>query len=221
MGEIKLREMIKFLCFSLLVLLLLSGCNSNDRNINNDIFQFKDSFVGDNSAVGNIVNQLPGAEQLNGFELKTNEEPYGIILNYDWIESEQEYKDTVAYNVTFLFTLVQNVDWITLNSDIGKYTITKENLQEWYGKELSEVQNEDELRELIQEYLEEENKVNQLLKVSVKWVTSQVIDVAHLTLTLKVNKMPSTQTLLLLFQNFFQSMIFLLKFSKYNLGPSR
>lgn len=213
--------MIKFLCFSLLVLLLLSGCNSNDRNINNDIFQFKDSFVGDNSAVGNIVNQLPGAEQLNGFELKTNEEPYGIILNYDWIESEQEYKDTVAYNVTFLFTLVQNVDWITLNSDIDKYTITKENLQEWYGKELSEVQNEDELRELIQEYLEEENKVNQLLKVSVKWATSQVIDVAHLTLTLKVNKMPSTQTLLLLFQNFFQSMIFLLKFSKYNLGPSR
>ena len=73
--------MIKLLFFSLLVLLLLSGCNSNDRNINNDIFQFKDSFVGDNSAVGNIVNQLPGAEKLNGFELKTNEEPYGIILN--------------------------------------------------------------------------------------------------------------------------------------------
>ena len=50
MGEIKLREMNKLLFFSLLVLLLLSGCNSNDRNINNDIFQFKDSFVGDNSA---------------------------------------------------------------------------------------------------------------------------------------------------------------------------
>ena len=164
MGEIKLREMIKFLFFSLLVLLLLSGCNSNDRNINNDIFQFKDSFVGDNSAVGNIVNQLPGAEKLNGFELKTNEEPYGIILNYDWTESEQEYKDTVVYNVTFLFTLVQNVDWITFNSNIGEYTITKEILHEWYGKELSEVQNEDELRELIQEYLEDENKVNQLLK---------------------------------------------------------
>ena len=41
------------------------------RSINNDIFQFKDSFVGHNSAVGNIVNQLPGAEQSNGFELKT------------------------------------------------------------------------------------------------------------------------------------------------------
>ena len=32
------------------------------------------------------------------------------------------------------------------------------------GKELSEVQNEDELKLLIQEYLEDESKVNQLLK---------------------------------------------------------
>ena len=90
--------------------------------------------------------------------------PSGIFLNYDWTESEQEYKETVIYNVTFLFTLVQNVDWITINSNIGEYTISKEILHEWYGKELSEVQNEVELRELIQEYLEDENKVNQLLQ---------------------------------------------------------
>ena len=141
-------------------MLFLSGCNSNDTN--NNIFQFKDSFVGDNSAVGNIANQLPGAEHLNGFELKTNEEPYGIILNYDWTESEQEYEKSVIHNATFLFTLVQNVDWISFNSNILEHTITKENLQEWYGKELSEVQNEDELRELIQEHLENENKVSQL-----------------------------------------------------------
>lgn len=156
--------MIKFLFFSLLALLLLNGCNSNNSNSHNDIFQFKDSFVGDNSAIGNIANQLLGAEQLNGFELKTTEEPYGIILNYDWTESEQEYKETVIYNAAFLFALVQNVDWITFDSDIGEYTITKETMQDWYGKELSEVNNEDELRGFIQEYLEDENKVNQLIK---------------------------------------------------------
>ncbi|WP_338472893.1 hypothetical protein R4Z10_09295 [Niallia sp. XMNu-256] len=67
-------------------------------------------------------------------------------------------------NATILFTLVKNVDWVTFDSDIREYTIKRENLQEWYGKELSKVQNEDELRKLIQEYLEDENKVNQLLK---------------------------------------------------------
>ncbi|WP_280771714.1 DUF4825 domain-containing protein [Salipaludibacillus daqingensis] len=156
--------MIKLLFFSLVVMFFLSGCNLNDNHVNNDMFQFKDSFVGDNSAVVNIANQLPGAEHLNSFELKTNEEPYGIILNYDGIESEQDDKESVIYNTTFLFTLVQNVDWITFHSDFSEHTITKGNLQEWYGKELSEVQNEEELRELIQEYIADENKINQLLK---------------------------------------------------------
>ncbi|WP_078427617.1 DUF4825 domain-containing protein [Alkalihalobacterium alkalinitrilicum] len=157
-----MRKVSTFLLFSIIVIFLFSGCN--ETNVNADIFQYKDSFVGDNSAVGNIANQLPGGEHLNGFELKTSEEPYGIILNYDWLNSEQEYKETVIYNATFLFTLVQNVDWITFKSDRYEITITKEDLQEWYGKEFSEVQNEDELKELIQENLKDENLVNQLLK---------------------------------------------------------
>lgn len=155
---------IRFISYSLLILLFLSACKSNDTNTNDDIFQYKNSFVGDNSAVGNIANQLPGSDQLNGLELQTNEEPYGIILNYDWIESEQEYKETVVNNATFLFTLIQNADWITFHSALAEYTITKENLQDWYGKELSGFQNEDDLRELIQGSLDDENKMNQLLR---------------------------------------------------------
>ncbi|WP_306453957.1 DUF4825 domain-containing protein [Bacillus sp. FJAT-45350] len=156
--------MIKFMFFALLVVLFLSGCNSNDTNTTSDIFRFKDSFVGDNSAVGNIANQLPGGEHMIGFELKTNEEPYGIILNYDWVDSEQNYKETAIYNATFLFALIQNVDWITFNFEIGEYTLTRENLQDWYGMELRDINNEEELGALIQEYIEDENKVNQLLK---------------------------------------------------------
>ena len=118
MGEIKLREIIKFIFFSLLIMVFLNGCNANDKS--EDIFQFKDSFVGDNSAVGNIANQLRSGEHLEGFELITKEKPYGIILNYNWLESEKNYKETAIFNATFLFTLVQNADWITFN-----YLITK------------------------------------------------------------------------------------------------
>lgn len=146
-----MRQMIKFLLFSLMVLLFLSGCNANNES--QDIFQYKDSFVGDNSAVGNIVNQLQSGEHLVGFELKTKEKPYGIILNYDWPESENTHKETAIYNATFLFALVQNVDWITFNFDNQEYTITKEKLQESYGVELSEFKNEDELRKFTEEFL--------------------------------------------------------------------
>lgn len=66
-------------------------------------------------------------------------------------------------NATYLFALVQNVDWITFASDNFEATITKENLQGWYGKDLSEFQNEEELEKLIQEHLKDEKKVSQLL----------------------------------------------------------
>lgn len=57
-----MRKMVKVFLYSLLVLFFLSGCNSNETN--DDIFQFKDSFVGDNNAIGNIANQLIGGEYL-------------------------------------------------------------------------------------------------------------------------------------------------------------
>jgi len=147
-----------------MLILFVTGCNSDATNANEDIFRFKDSFVGDNSAVGNIVNQLPGAEHLKGFELKTDAEPYGITLNYNGLDSEQVYQETVIYNATFLFALVQNVDWITFNSDKREFTITKENIQECYSKELRDVPNEPELRNLVNKCLEDKSKVNQILK---------------------------------------------------------
>jgi len=161
-----MKQMLKFLSLSLLVILIVSGCNANNEEEDGkeDIFKFKESFVGNNSAVGNIVNQLQGAEHLKGFELETKEKPYGINLNYDWLDSEQNYKKTAIFNATFLFTLVQNVDWITFNFDNQEYKITKENLQNRYGKDFSELESEDDLKVLTQKHLENEDKVNQLFQ---------------------------------------------------------
>ena len=157
-----MKQILKFLSLSLLVILIVSGCNTNNEK--EDLYKFKDSFVGDNSAVGNIVNQLQGAEHFKGFELKTKEKPYGIILNYDWSDLEQNYKKTAVFNATFLFTLVQNLEWVNFNFANQEYKITKENLQNWYGEDFSEFKNEDDLKALTQKHLENEDKVNQLFK---------------------------------------------------------
>ncbi|ALX47661.1 hypothetical protein AOX59_15190 [Lentibacillus amyloliquefaciens] len=157
-----MKQMFKFSSFLILIILIVSGCSK--ANGAGDMFKYKDSYVGDNSAVGNIANQLQGAEHLKGFELETKEKPYGVILNYDWSESEQNYKKAAVFNATFLFTLVQNADWITFNFDNQEYKITKENLQNWYGEDFSELKNKDDLKELAQKHLENEDKVNQLFE---------------------------------------------------------
>ena len=63
-----MKQILKLSSFLLLAILIVSGCNT--KNGEEDIFKFKDSYVGDNSAIGNIVNQLQGAEHFKALNLK-------------------------------------------------------------------------------------------------------------------------------------------------------
>lgn len=158
--EKKLKTWSKFFIFSIVSLFFLYGCHS-DPNLTSDdsTFQYKDSYVGDNSAVINLITQLEGSDHLNGLELKTKEEPYGIIINYDWIDIELNHQETAINNASYLFTLIQNVDWINFRFDMGsgveEYTVTREELDDWYNAELFEINNEDKLKDLMQETSEQ------------------------------------------------------------------
>ena len=166
-----MKKILKLSFFLLVIALIVGACDSKSKDgepldINfgyvGDLFNFKDAYVGDNSAVGNIVSRLKNAEQFKGFELKTDEEPYGIILNYSLEETEQNYKEIVIYNATFLFTLIQNADWIMFNFENEEYIITKEKLKNWYGEEFTGMQSEDEVKIFIQKHTDDKNKVDQL-----------------------------------------------------------
>lgn len=158
--------MLKLLSCSLLVVSVASGCNT--KTSEEDLFQYKNAYVGDNSAVINIVNRSMQSDNFRGLELKTKETPYGIILNYDGSESESESesekndKRTMIYNATYLFALIKNAEWITFNFNNQEYKITKDALIEWYGEDFSTLQSEDELKTLIQKRWDDEYKVNQL-----------------------------------------------------------
>ncbi|MGE7636012.1 DUF4825 domain-containing protein [Bacillus paramycoides] len=52
------------------LMILLSGCSLN-ADSKTDLFQYKNSYVGDNSAVGNIVKQLAHNKELNQISLET------------------------------------------------------------------------------------------------------------------------------------------------------
>ena len=155
-----MKKMLKLLSCSLLVISVASGCNT--KTIEEDVFQYKNAYVGDNSAVINIVNHSMQSDKFRGLELKTKEAPYGIILNYDGSESEKNDKKTVIYNATYLFALIQNAEWITFNFDNQEYKITRKALIKWYGEDFSTLQSEKELKTLIQNNWEDEYRVNQL-----------------------------------------------------------
>lgn len=161
-------EVSRPLILLFVLLLALVGCDSNSRNADagdKDIFKYKNSYVGDNSAVGNILGMLPQGGRLKQFSLGTTEKPYRITAQYNEAASpmsKSEIRETVIFNATFLFTLVKNVDQIRLELEGQSYLITREQLQSWYGKDLDQFKNEQDLRNLTQEFIPDKGKVNQL-----------------------------------------------------------
>ncbi|AIF43003.1 hypothetical protein X953_07340 [Virgibacillus sp. SK37] len=163
-----MKRIAGYLLFSLLIVLFLDGCainNDETKDSSEDIFQYNGAVIGDNSAVINIIGQLPHNEKFKEVSLETKNKPYGMSLTYDSLdvpEVGKEYKETAITNATFLFTLVKNAEWITFHFENQTYKITRFKLQDFYSKDLNEFTSQTELNAFVQEQLVNESKVSQL-----------------------------------------------------------
>lgn len=115
------------------------------------LLQYKDSYVGDASAVGGIVANLPGSGFVKQISLETTNTPYGIQVDYGLREGsnlqqeflqfwdEENTKNILTNNAVTLFILVQNVDTVTFNLDTPdkqSFSFTRQELENFYGKDL-------------------------------------------------------------------------------------
>lgn len=156
------RILIPLLSIVCLVLIWNGYSQRADSKV--DLFHYKHTYVGDNSAVGTIVKQLAHHQELRQIALETKQTPYGITLDYKEIETEeveQEIKETVLYNATYLFALVDNVDHITFSFPDYTFKVTREQLDGWYNTQLSTIEQEKDLKKLIRNQLKSDKSVNQ------------------------------------------------------------
>ncbi|MDI3235148.1 DUF4825 domain-containing protein [Exiguobacterium antarcticum] len=156
------RRLILFLSVACLV--LIWNVYSQHADSKTDVFHYKHSVVGNNSAVTNIVKELAHHQELRQIALETKQTPYGIHLTYRDIETgnvEQEIKETVLFNATYLFVLVDNVDRITFTFPDYTFTMTRDKLDGWYNTQLSTIKQESDVKKLLQHHLKSETKINQ------------------------------------------------------------
>jgi hypothetical protein len=156
-----MKKITLYLSSLLLLLIILSSCGSSN-NSSQDVFQYRGSYLGDNSAVGNIITQLPQNKAFKQVTLQTNKKPFGMVIEYGNVSGD--IKNSVINNATYLFCLVKNADWITFDYPNQKYTLTRQLLQQWDGKDLNKITNEKELKKLIQNNLSNKNKLTEFIK---------------------------------------------------------
>ena len=157
---------MKKIIVSLFLGLILVGCDGVGTILDDgDLFeQYRNSYVGDNTEVGNLANNLMASRSLKQFSLYTEEEPYGIILEYRNLE-EEEKKETIITNATFLFALIKNVDEITFQFSNEAYTINRERFELWLREDLNAIETQKELENIIEEKLQSEYAVTQFFRL--------------------------------------------------------
>lgn len=145
-------------------MLILGGCGTAATQT--DLFEQQGTYLGDNSSVRDIVQQLPHGNQLKKMELSTKEKPYQLTLRYGgYTEGQVEQKSnrTAIYNATALFTLIPNVDQVNMMIEDASYHFTKQQLRDWYGKDFTVYDNEKALKAFTKPYIEDERKVKEIL----------------------------------------------------------
>jgi len=145
-------------------MLILGGCGTAATQT--DLFEQQGTYLGDNSSVRDIVQQLPHGNQLKKMELSTKEKPYQLTLRYGgYTEGQVEQKSnrTAIYNATALFTLIPNVDQVNMMIEDASYHFTKQELRDWYGKDFTTYNNEKALKAFTKPFIEGERKVKEIL----------------------------------------------------------
>ena len=107
------------------------------------MYDLKTPFVGDNSAVGNIIASLPFTPHLqsNGFELVTNAQPYKIKVSFDVTSTTQDesldLENNTRKNAFLMFSLIDNVDEVDMNvNNQLQFHFTRSEADAEYGQSI-------------------------------------------------------------------------------------
>lgn len=161
-----MKKHFQWSLFSLVLLMVLTACASANID-DNELFKYRGSYIGDNSAVLNIIKQLPQNNRFKKLSLHTKKEPYGMVIQYGEVEganSEERMKETVITNASYLLALIKNAEWVTFDFNGQKYKVTRTKLENWYGEKLKVFTNEEDLRNALQTNLNDKYMVNQFFK---------------------------------------------------------
>lgn len=97
----------------------------------NDLNKYQDSYIGDNSAVGNIIANIYSGEYMDTFDLDTKELPYGVTINYKKDTYDVNYKNLES-DALIMFKLINNIDYVEFKLSDQTYIFDKEYIENIY-----------------------------------------------------------------------------------------
>lgn len=122
-----------------------------------DVTTFEDPYMGDNSNMNNLFQALPLNDQKGTLEMDSD--VFSLIVYYNTTTAElgQKAAQAVIYNTTAAFTLIGNLQTVEMRFEDESYTVTRENVEQWFGTTLVDFKNPEEFKGKVQEKLKKED----------------------------------------------------------------
>ena len=107
---------------------------NRDKSGIENIIQYKNQYVGNNSNDSHLIDSLPLAEY--GYVFEIDSKNLGLTIDYhitDWYVNESHYLEkSLLYNSVSIFALIDNVEQITFNFSGNTYTVSRKQINEFY-----------------------------------------------------------------------------------------
>ena len=107
---------------------------NRDKSGIDNIIQYKNKYVGNNSNDSHLIDNLPLAEY--GYVFEIDSENLELTIDYhitDWYVNENHYLEkSLLYNSVSIFALIDNVEQITFNFSGNRYIVSRKQIKELY-----------------------------------------------------------------------------------------
>ena len=133
------------------------------------VLRFKSMYMGDNSNFINLNAALPLQDIERTFVLHPDTLTAEIFYRKKAALLDQDLlKRALIYNSTANFTLIDNLEVLTIHFEGTTYTITREALDRWYGVRLSGLQDESVWGKEVQRHLQDPAYVDSFLNENIE-----------------------------------------------------
>ena len=159
-----MKKIIAFLIVIVLIVVLVLYFQDTKRvqlNELSKLAEYDESYEGDNNSIG-LILKAAGINYVS-YLLDRDERPFSVEIFYYPQSKEEKTEKEIVFFSSLVFALIQNVDEVSfIEQDQGEVliTITKEQIEMYYGFDISTLKDDkSELIDTIQLKIDEANEL--------------------------------------------------------------
>lgn len=121
-----------------------------------NVIKYRSLYMGDASNLSHLVAELPLNEHVELIELDADD--LAVVVDYDvkTTEIEEKAKQSVIYNSTAAFALIENLEQVNMQFQDKMYTVSRDRVEKWYGTTLVDFKDPKVFQEKVQQQLKDD-----------------------------------------------------------------